>query len=132
MVKQPLQTGSATTVQAPQMPKSMEAPAGNKGGVRVLNGGEKADLTEQLPAVWTKPAHLGTVDLYQMGVSPPCAKLRMIFDFYGVDYRCWAGKKKDSEYKKVPVVVTNGLQVPLACIRTHAFTRTCTRTRALS
>ena len=94
----------------------------------MLNGGEKADLNEQLPAGWTKPAHLGTVDLYQMGSSPPCAKLRMIFEFYGVNYKCWAGKKKDSEYQKVPVVVTNGLQVSLIGTRTHTYSHACTHT----
>ena len=36
------------------------------GTVRVLNSGEKADLTEDLPQEWTTPAHLGKVDLFQV------------------------------------------------------------------
>jgi len=46
-----------------------------------------------------------------MAVSPPCAKLRMLFEFYKVDYQCWKGKRKGSEYKKVPTTVINGLQI---------------------
>jgi hypothetical protein len=34
--------------------------------IRVLNSGEKADLTEDLPQEWTTPAHLGKVDLFQV------------------------------------------------------------------
>jgi len=84
---------------------------GAGGTVRILNGKEKEDLIEELPASWTKPGSLGKVLLYQNPVSPPCVKLRLIFEFYGVDYQCMQGKKKDSEYKKIPVIVFNNVQI---------------------
>ena len=79
--------------------------------VRILNGKEKEDLIEALPAEWVKPASLGKVFLYQNPISPPCAKLRMVFEFYGVDYQCYKGPRKGSEYKKIPVIVFNNVQI---------------------
>ena len=73
----------------------------------VLNSGEKEDLKQPLPAEWTEPKHLGEVTIYNGMVSPPCCKLRTIFLYYKVPMKVIKGKKKDSEYKKMPVVVIN-------------------------
>eukprot|EP00277_Geminigera_cryophila_P005618 CAMPEP_0179413312 /NCGR_PEP_ID=MMETSP0799-20121207/5024_1 /TAXON_ID=46947 /ORGANISM="Geminigera cryophila, Strain CCMP2564" /LENGTH=254 /DNA_ID=CAMNT_0021185761 /DNA_START=76 /DNA_END=840 /DNA_ORIENTATION=+ len=81
------------------------------GSMKVLNTKEKEDISEQLPQNWTKATDLGKVALYQMPVSPPCCKLRMIFEYYKVDYQCYKGKKKGSDYKKVPAIVVANLQI---------------------
>uniref|UniRef100_A0A7S3Z901 GST N-terminal domain-containing protein n=1 Tax=Lotharella globosa TaxID=91324 RepID=A0A7S3Z901_9EUKA len=70
---------------------------------------EKEDLKEPLPE-WTKD-DLKDVALYGSKISPPCCKIRTILNHYGVKFSQIEGPKKDSEYKKVPVLMLNGRQV---------------------
>eukprot|EP00465_Bigelowiella_longifila_P010985 CAMPEP_0185253690 /NCGR_PEP_ID=MMETSP1359-20130426/2335_1 /TAXON_ID=552665 /ORGANISM="Bigelowiella longifila, Strain CCMP242" /LENGTH=246 /DNA_ID=CAMNT_0027836107 /DNA_START=25 /DNA_END=765 /DNA_ORIENTATION=- len=71
---------------------------------------EKEDLKEPLPADWKKE-DLNEVVVYNMKVSPPCCKIRAIFHHYGIKFTVVEGPKKDSDYKKVPVVMINGRQI---------------------
>ena len=61
-----------------------------KEALRVLNSKEKENVELQLE--WTSVKHLGKVALYQECWSPPCCKLRMIFEFEnhqgGLLYQC--------------------------------------------
>jgi len=77
----------------------------------IVSNQEKQDLPEPLPAEWVSPANLGEVTLYQSVVSPPCCKLRTIFKHYGVQFKTVDGKKPDSDYKKIPVVVIHDRQI---------------------
>mmetsp|Transcript_21527 Transcript_21527/g.40331 ORF Transcript_21527/g.40331 Transcript_21527/m.40331 type:complete len:245 (-) Transcript_21527:83-817(-) len=70
---------------------------------------EKEDLKEPLPD-WTKE-DLKEVVVYGMKISPPSCKIRTILKHYGVNFSEVEGPKKDSEYKKVPVLMLNGRQV---------------------
>ncbi len=72
---------------------------------------EKEDISEALPDEWKNARDLGQVTLYQNPLSPPCCKLRMIFKFYSVDFITVAGPKKNSEYKKIPVVIIHNRQI---------------------
>ena len=47
----------------------------------------------------------------------------MIFKYYGVEYKAINGKKEDSDYKKIPVVVTNGVQINDSFIIVKSFAR---------
>ena len=44
-------------------------------------------------------------------MSPPCIKIRTILQYHNVQYKKIGGKKKDSEYKKIPVLLLNGIQI---------------------
>ena len=95
----------------------------------VLNSKEKDDIQEGLPSEWTKPEDIGEATIYNMAMSPPCCKIRTIFSWYKVKhfpsfaslramivdtqvpYKVINGKKPDSEYKKVPVVVVKNRQI---------------------
>ena len=70
---------------------------------------EKQDLEQPLPA-WTKD-DLKDVVLHNSQLSPPCIKIRAIFQYHNIQYTRINGKKKDSEYKKVPVLMLNGIQI---------------------
>ena len=43
--------------------------------------------------------------------SPPCCKIIYILKHYGVKYTSVASKKKDSDYKKIPVLVIGDKQI---------------------
>ena len=55
--------------------------------------------------------NLGEITLYQSAISPPCCKLRMIFSYYKLKFVVIDGKKPNSEYKKIPVVVVKNKQI---------------------
>eukprot|EP00466_Bigelowiella_natans_P010054 jgi/Bigna1/90335/estExt_fgenesh1_pg.C_670092 len=96
--RQTADTGTRTT-----MPEDEKTPLANANK-------EKEDLKEPLPADWKKE-NLNDAVVYNMKVSPPCCKIRAIFHHYGIKFTVVEGAKKDSEYKKVPVVVINGRQI---------------------
>ena len=62
-----------------------------------------------MPA-WTK-ADLKDVVLYNTQLSPPCTKIRTIFQYHNVKFSKIDGAKKDSDYKKIPVLMLNGVQI---------------------
>ena len=70
---------------------------------------EREDLAESLPD-WTKE-DLKDVVLHGAVYSPPCAKIMAIFKHHDIQYKLIDGKKKDSEYTKIPVLMLNGHQV---------------------
>ena len=70
---------------------------------------EKQDLETPLPN-WTKD-DLKEVVLHNSYMSPPCVKVRCILQHNGIKFQVIDGKKKDSEYKKIPVLLLNGVQI---------------------
>ena len=68
------------------------------------------DISVDSLSTWTKE-DLKDVTLYQMAVSPPCTKIRAILQYHNVPFKIINGKKKDSDYQKVPVLVLNGIQL---------------------
>lgn len=71
---------------------------------------EGEDLIVPLPEHWSK-ADLTDVVLYGSNVSPPSSKIRAVLCHYGVKFTNVNGKKKDSEYKGLPVITINGRQI---------------------
>jgi len=51
------------------------------------------------------------VILYQQDLSPPCAKIRALLLYYGIPFMTIPGRHPTSEYKKIPVLEINGLQI---------------------
>ena len=51
------------------------------------------------------------VTLHAMPLSPPCGKILFILKNYDVKFTSVSGKKKGSEYKKVPVLVIGDKQI---------------------
>lgn len=49
--------------------------------------------------------------LYGQFPSPPFSKVKYILDRYGVQYTTISSTKKDSDYKKIPVLVIGGKQI---------------------
>ena len=70
---------------------------------------EKEDLIEPLP-YWNKN-DLKEVILYGSVSSPPCTKIMSILTYHSIQYKLISSLKKDSEYKKVPVLMLNGRQI---------------------
>ena len=66
-------------------------------------------MAEPLPA-WTKE-DLKTVVLHSNPISPPACKIRAILQYHKVPFTNIKGAKKDSEYKKVPVIILNDRQI---------------------
>lgn len=69
---------------------------------------EREEIT--LPESWTKE-DLKSVTLYGSWVSPPCVKIRAVLAFYEVPYTHGPKAKPDSEYKKMPVLDVNDIQI---------------------
>lgn len=69
--------------------------------------------TWEIPKEWKNPQALSDagVTLYSMTLSPPCNKIITVFKRYGVQYKVVDGKKKGSEYKKVPVLDIGDKQI---------------------
>ena len=67
------------------------------------------DLVEPLPE-WTKD-DLKEVILHNNYMSPACCKIRAILTYNKVPFTTIKGKKKDSAYKKIPVLMLNGRQI---------------------
>ncbi|CAE8610867.1 unnamed protein product [Polarella glacialis] len=67
---------------------------------------EDEDLAQPLP--FSSVTELDRVLLYQQELSPPCAKIRTLLDYYRVPYRTIKGKHPTSEYKRIPVLVIKG------------------------
>ena len=76
---------------------------------RLISNAEREVIA--LPDSWKSISDLGEVTLYQEKISPPCCKLRMIFKWYKIPFKTITGKKPDSDYQKIPVVVVNGIQI---------------------
>lgn len=70
---------------------------------------EKEDLTEPL-AVATKD-DITKVVLYQSPASPPCCKIRAVLKRYEVPFETIYGKKPDSDYTKIPILMVNEQQI---------------------
>lgn len=77
----------------------------------LVMSGNKEREDVKLPETWKSVGDLGELTLYQQKISPPCCKLRMIFKWYNVPFKIIDGPKSDSDYKKIPVVVVNGMQI---------------------
>eukprot|EP00928_Gymnodinium_smaydae_P027890 TRINITY_DN21423_c0_g2_i2.p1 TRINITY_DN21423_c0_g2~~TRINITY_DN21423_c0_g2_i2.p1 ORF type:complete len:238 (+),score=46.73 TRINITY_DN21423_c0_g2_i2:201-914(+) len=77
-----------------------------------MSNKEGEDLAEPLPKEWDL-AKLQTLDvkLYGMKISPPCCKIRFMLNYYKVPFTEINGKKKDSDYKKVPVLTIADRQI---------------------
>lgn len=56
-------------------------------------------------------ADLTDVVLYEGKASPPCCKIRAVLNYYRIPFERKEGKKPDSTYKKVPVLMLNGRQL---------------------
>lgn len=70
---------------------------------------EKEDLLVPLPN-WTA-SDLKEVVLHDGTISPPCVKVRALLTFYKIRFTRIEGKKKDSDYPGVPVLMVNGRQI---------------------
>eukprot|EP00854_Cymbomonas_tetramitiformis_P005034 gene5034-6135_t len=70
---------------------------------------EKEDLKE--PLTITSKDQITKVVLHQSHVSPPCCKIRAILKRYDVPFEIVEGKKPDSDYKKIPVLMVNERQI---------------------
>lgn len=69
---------------------------------------EKQDILTPLPKEWKKPSDLKNVVLHQFSFSPPCRKITAILDYHKIPYQSITGKKKDSAYKMIPVLLIDG------------------------
>ena len=67
---------------------------------------EKEDLLVPLPD-WKKD-DLKDVKMHGSKGSPPCLKIVAILQHNQIPFTMINGRKKDSEYKKVPVLLLNG------------------------
>ncbi|GAB5353883.1 hypothetical protein AAMO2058_000072400 [Amorphochlora amoebiformis] len=90
------------------LPPRERMPADEKTALMETNR-EKQDILEPLPD-WKKE-DLKDVVLHSHYISPPSAKIRVILNHYGVPYTVINGVKKDSKYKKIPVILLNGRQI---------------------
>ena len=64
-------------------------------------------MAEPLPE-WTKE-DLKDVVMHGSDGSPPCLKIVSILKHNDVKYKVIKGAKKGSKYKKVPVLILNGI-----------------------
>ena len=86
---------------------------------RRTSNAEGQDLSEPLPAELTTLDGLrkANVKLYEFKFSPPCAKVRALLNYHGVEFESVEAKpheKKsdiDNSYGKVPKLVINDLQI---------------------
>jgi len=69
---------------------------------------ERQDI-KPLPE-WTV-ADLTDVELYYTEVAPACMKVRLILELYEVPHTLKLGKKAESSYRKVPVLMLNARQI---------------------
>lgn len=65
------------------------------------------------PAEWKNPQALtdAGVTLYQFPLSPPCSKVMTVLKRYGVQFKVVDGKKKGSDYQKLPVLDIGDKQI---------------------
>lgn len=70
---------------------------------------EREDV--QPPLNWQTRDDIKDLVLHQQQGSPPCAKIRLLLEYYKIPYKTINGKKKDSSYKKIPVLLASGRQV---------------------
>ena len=81
-----------------------------------------------IPEEWKDAAALNNagVKLYGFAVSPPCCKIKTILKNYGVNYTYIDGKKPDSDYKKVPVLMIGDKQINDSAIIVRILTKVLT------
>jgi len=60
---------------------------------------------------WQSKEDMRDVVLHDTKASPPCVKIRLFLGYYGVPFTVVKGKKKGSDYKKVPVLMASGRQI---------------------